>query len=60
VQEQQVVAASGYAAQNQHRLHFGLGPKASVESVTIQWPSGKTQILKSPSADAILHIREEP
>jgi hypothetical protein len=59
-QEQQVVAASGYAAQNQHRLHFGLGPKPAVESVTIRWPSGKTQILRSPQADAILHIREEP
>ncbi|HEY1793519.1 MAG TPA: CRTAC1 family protein [Opitutaceae bacterium] len=59
-QVQQVVAASGYAAQNEHRLHFGLGPKAVIQSVTIQWPAGKRQILESPPVDKLLHIVEEP
>jgi enediyne biosynthesis protein E4 len=59
-QLQEVVAASGYAAQNQHRLHFGLGEAAKVDSVTIRWPSGRTQILNSPSINTIHHIKESP
>jgi hypothetical protein len=59
-QVQQVVAASGYAAQNDHRLHFGLGPHARIESVTIQWPSGRRQTLESPAVNRLVHIREAP
>jgi hypothetical protein len=59
-QEQQVVAASGYAAQNEHRLHFGLGPRAVIDHITVQWPSGQLQNLPAPPVDRLLHVREEP
>lgn len=59
-QEQQVVAASGYSAQNQHRLHFGLGDAAKVDRVAIRWPSGKEQVIESPSIDTLHHVRETP
>ena len=57
-QLQQVVAASGYSAQNQRRLHFGLGPAAKIERVEIRWPSGQKQILEELQIDQIHKIRE--
>ncbi|MEO8164302.1 MAG: CRTAC1 family protein [Betaproteobacteria bacterium] len=58
-QLQEVVAASGYAAQNQRRLHFGLGDHDEIKRVEIRWPSGEKQILERPGVDQI-HKIEEP
>ncbi len=45
-QLQEVSAASGFCAQNDHRLHFGLGPKPQLERAVIRWPdSGPGQTL---------------
>ena len=44
VQVQEVLGGSGYAAQNQRPLHFGLGDGAVVDSVAIRWPSGQVQM----------------
>lgn len=59
-QLQEVVAASGFAAQNQHRLHFGLGAANKVERVEIRWPDGRTQSLASPAIDQLHRIKESP
>lgn len=59
-QLQEVVAASGFAAQNQHRLHFGLGAANKVERVEIRWPDGRTQSLASPAMDQLHRIKESP
>jgi hypothetical protein len=60
VQIQEVSGGSGYASQNQRRLHFGLGRDAKVDRVEIRWPSGKTQTITGP-ADRMLHrIVEAP
>lgn len=59
-QLQEVLAASGYCAENQRRLHFGLGEKAHVESVVVRWPSGHEQVLKSPEVNRLHHIKETP
>jgi hypothetical protein len=59
-QLQEVVAASGFAAQNQRRLHFGLGDDAQVERATIRWPSGHTRVLESPAVNTLHRIRETP
>ena len=40
-----LVAASGFSAQNQRRLHFGLGAATQVERVVITWPSGQQDTL---------------
>ncbi len=40
-QLQQVSAASGFCAQNDHRLHFGLGKNPTLEKAVIQWPDGR-------------------
>jgi enediyne biosynthesis protein E4 len=57
-QLQEVSGGSGFCAQNQRRLHFGLGTAASVERVVIRWPSGKTQELKAPQVGRIHRIQE--
>ncbi len=58
-QVQQVVAASGFSAQNQHRLHYGLGGAATVDRVVIRWPSGAVQTIEQPAVDT-LHAITEP
>lgn len=48
-QLQEVSGGSGFAAQNQRRLHFGLGAAQAVDSVEIRWPSGQRQVLTAPA-----------
>src|SRR5207244_10262416 len=57
-QLQEVSGGSGYAAQNQRRLHFGLGKDARVEKAEIRWPSGQTQVIPSPKVGALHRITE--
>ena len=58
-QVQQVAGGSGFAAQNDRRLHFGLGKSPQLENVTIRWPSGKIQTLDGVSLGQ-LNTVEEP
>ncbi len=57
-QLQEVSGGSGFCAQNDRRLHFGLGKTAAIDRVEIRWPSGKTQTLPAPKADQRLTIEE--
>jgi enediyne biosynthesis protein E4 len=57
-QLQEVSGGSGFAAQNQRRLHFGLGKSESVEKVVIRWPSGKIQTLDHPMVGQLHKIKE--
>lgn len=57
-QLQELVAASGYAAQNERRLHFGLGRSDRVQRVTISWPSGWEQTIEGLEVDQIHRVRE--
>jgi hypothetical protein len=52
------VAGSGYLSQNDGRLHFGLGSAATVDKVTVRWPSGREQTLEKVGADRILTVEE--
>jgi len=58
-QLQEVSGGSGFCAQNQRRLHFGLGPGAAVEKVVVRWPSGKTEERKAPRVRQT-HALKEP
>ena len=58
-QMQDVSGGSGFAAQNQRRLHFGLGKHADVDKLVIRWPSGKVQTIDKP-ATRRLHKIVEP
>lgn len=44
-QVRHVLMNSNYQSQNPSTLHFGLGDAASVESVVVRWPDGKTETL---------------
>ena len=58
-QIQQVSGGSGFSAQNQRRLHFGLGQDPQIDRAVIRWPSGTVQTLQKPAADQIYKIKEE-
>ncbi len=57
-QLQQVDGGSGFCAQNQRRLHFGLGNDAQIEKAIIKWPSGKMQTVAAPQAGTVITVKE--
>jgi hypothetical protein len=57
-QLQHVLGGSGFCAQNQRRLHFGLGKDATIEKVVIRWPSGKEQTLPAPEIGKLHRVKE--
>ncbi len=58
VQSQFVLAASGFAAQNDRRLHFGLGDAQAADVVEIRWPSGAVTRLTNEAADQRIRVEE--
>lgn len=58
-QVQEVSGGSGFAAENDRRLHFGLGKNPRIDKAVIRWPSGKMQTVDQPTADQ-LHKMKEP
>jgi hypothetical protein len=50
--------ANTYFSQAPALVHFGLGDAASVDNLTIRWPSGKEQKLGNLAADRHIIIRE--
>ena len=57
-QIQEVASGSGFAAQNELRLHFGLGKDPHIEKAVIRWPSGTVQTLDQLSPDRLYTIEE--
>jgi hypothetical protein len=57
-QLQQVSGGSGFCAQNQRRLHFGLGNSSAIEKVEIRWPSGRIQKMAGLKSDKLYNIQE--
>ncbi|HEX3743613.1 MAG TPA: CRTAC1 family protein [Bryobacteraceae bacterium] len=57
-QLQEVSGGSGFCAQNDRTLHFGLGKTAAVDKVEIRWPSGKTQTIAAPAVNRRHRIME--
>ncbi len=57
-QIQEVSGGSGFSAQNDRRLHFGLGKNAQIKSAVVHWPSGKVQTLDSLLPDKLYKIEE--
>jgi hypothetical protein len=57
-QVQEVSGGSGFCAQNQRQLHFGLGAGATIEKAVVRWPSGKTQELPRPEVNRVHAIKE--
>jgi hypothetical protein len=57
-QLQEVSGGSGFCAQNDRRLHFGLGKTAGVDRAEIRWPSGKTQTIQAPAIGQVHRLKE--
>jgi hypothetical protein len=58
-QLQQVAAGTGFCAQNDLRLHFGLGSAPRVERAVVRWPSGVEQTIEAPATGRV-HTLIEP
>jgi hypothetical protein len=58
-QIQEICGGCGYSAQNQRRLHFGLGKDPKIDKAVMRWPSGQTQTINAPAAGKV-HTVEEP
>lgn len=59
-QVQEIHGGSGFSAQNQRVLHYGLGAADTVDRVVIRWPSGRTQTIPSPRVDEVHRVKEMP
>jgi hypothetical protein len=57
-QIQQVSGGSGFAAQNDRRLHFGLGKDPVIANAVIRWPSGKIQTLQAIIPGQLYKVKE--
>lgn len=60
VQIREVAAQGSYLSQNTLVQHFGLGQHATVDTLTVDWPSGRRQVETAIAADQKLHLREKP
>jgi len=49
----------GFASQSEYAVHFGIPDPASVERITIQWPSSRVQEISGEQARALInhHVR---
>jgi len=54
-----VHAGSGFLSQHSKELLFGLGPSQQIRSVTVAWPSGRTQALTDVTLNSRLRLVEE-
>ena len=57
-QAQEVSGGTGFSAQNDRRLHFGLGKAPKIEKAVIRWPSGKVQTIERPAPNQLHKIKE--
>jgi hypothetical protein len=57
-QIQQISGGSGFAAQNDRRLHFGVGRNPIITSAVIRWPSGKIQTLQGIIPGKLYKVKE--
>ena len=58
LQIDEVRSGGSYLSQSDLRLHFGLGPAARVDRITVRWPSGTIDRLSGIPADRHIIIHE--
>ena len=57
-QIREISSGGSHMGQNMRGAHFGLGAAATVDSVTIRWPSGRVQTLTDVAANQRLTVTE--
>ena len=51
---------SGYLSHSLYPLYFGLGAAESIDSIEVQWPSGKKQKVAGPfKINSVIEVREQ-
>jgi len=53
-----VRAGSSYLAQNDLRVHFGLGKAQKADRMEIHWPGGPVEVIENIEANHILTVRQ--
>ena len=53
-----VTTSSSYASASDRRIHFGLGPEQSAQSIEIRWPSGTIQKFREVKSGHSLVVTE--
>ena len=48
----------GYLSTNQSGAHFGLGDVSLIDSLVIQWPDEKTQVIKNVKTNQVLMVKK--
>ena len=56
--QREVQSGSSYLAQNDLRVHFGLGPALRADRLEVTWPSGTQERFDTVAANQILTIEE--
>jgi len=54
----EVRAGDSYISHSDWRLHFGIGKAATVDEITIRWPSAKIEKLTKVAANRVMRIEE--
>jgi hypothetical protein len=57
-QMREINSQSGYLSSSAKRAHFGVRGSTEVEQITIQWPSGKRQVLRGIRSSQHLTVAE--
>lgn len=57
-QLQVISGGIGFCAQNQRRLHYGLGTASAVDSAVIRWPNGIKQVIQNLEVNTVNQIIE--
>jgi enediyne biosynthesis protein E4 len=55
---QEVSGGAGFSAQNQRRLHYGLGSASQVDEAIVRWPSGRIDTIAAPAIDRVHRLVE--
>jgi len=55
---QEEMPMRGFESTSDSRLNFGLGKTEKIDSVTVQWPDGKEQIIKDARPNQILTVKQ--
>jgi hypothetical protein len=48
----------GYMSSMDDRIHFGLGPARTVDSLEVHWPDGRAQVLTDLQTDRLLIVKQ--
>ena len=54
----EVKAGSSYLAQNDLRVHFGLGNASKADRLEIRWPGGTVEVIENIEANGIVTVRQ--